>query len=199
MKFKYPIPLNLLLIIFVGVAVIFLPGCSTTKNSSVKKPPSNPGSSGVVELKYTARSSKVPPRRIDTKNVQADDLVSFAKTLVGTRYTYGSSDKEKGFDCSGFINYVFNHFNIQVPRSSVEFTNAGRTVEPVNCRLGDLILFTGTDTTGWVVGHMGIITQNKQGDIRFIHAASGNNKGVMISGMSQYFITRFVKVVRVLN
>ncbi|MBL7749710.1 MAG: C40 family peptidase, partial [Chitinophagaceae bacterium] len=53
--------------------------------------------------------------------VHPDSLVAFAKTLIGIPYLYASTDPIKGFDCSGFITYVFNHFNIAVPRSSVDF------------------------------------------------------------------------------
>lgn len=64
---------------------------------------------------------------------------------------------------------------------------------------GDLILFTGTDTTGWVVGHMGFVTQNDNGKIKFIHSSSGKSIGVIISELSKYYATRFVKVIRVFD
>ena len=179
--------------IIVFTAICFLPGCSTTKKTAKK----NSTVHTQAKLSYTVHKSNIPARKIDTKKVSPEELVTFAETLTGIKYKYGSADKETGFDCSGFINYVFNHFNIKVPRSSVEFTNAGTTIYPDDSKTGDIILFTGTDTSGWIVGHMGIITQNDEGRIKFIHAASGNNKGVMISGMSNYFITRFVKVIRV--
>lgn len=182
-------------IIIVLTAICFLPGCSTTKKTAE----TNSTLPAQAKLSYTIHKSNIPARKIDTKKLSADELVKFAETLTGIKYKYGSADKEKGFDCSGFINYVFNHFNIQVPRSSVAFTNAGTTVNPEESKKGDLILFTGSDTTGWIVGHMGIITQNDHGEIKFIHAASGNNKGVMISGISKYFITRFVKVIRIFH
>ncbi len=57
--------------------------------------------------------------------VKRDSLVSFAKSLLGIPYLYGSIDPARGFDCSGFITYVFSHFNIVVPRSSYEFANLG--------------------------------------------------------------------------
>ena len=44
-------------------------------------------------------------------------IVAFAKTLIGVPYKYCSMTHSGGFDCSGFVNYVFNHFIIVVPRS----------------------------------------------------------------------------------
>ena len=84
-----------------------------------------------------------------------------------------------------------------MPRVSKDFTNAGKRISLNESKPGDLILFTGTDTTGWVVGHMGIITENENDKIRFIHSASGKSIGVIISGMNTYFETRFVEVIRV--
>ncbi len=139
--------------------------------------------------------NKVPARFVNTKDVSAGELVDFAETLIGVKYKYGSMIKEKGFDCSGFINYVFNHFKISVPRSSVDFTNAGTEIPVKESRRGDLILFTGSDAKSGVVGHMGIITENKKGELQFIHASE--SRGVMISGMNSYFLPRFVKVNRV--
>ncbi|HEX6845699.1 MAG TPA: NlpC/P60 family protein, partial [Chitinophagaceae bacterium] len=57
-------------------------------------------------------------QEINTGSTMPDSLVAFGKSLVGTPYLYASSDPSKGFDCSGFITYVFNHFGIAVPRSS---------------------------------------------------------------------------------
>ena len=197
MNFRHFFHTGFLSLIMIVFAIVFLQSCSATKKTTGKT--NTVSTRPLPKLSSTKHKSNVPARKIDTKNVSVDELVKFAETLIGTRYKYGSADKDKGFDCSGFISYVFNHFNIKVPRSSIDFTNAGKTVEPADSRKGDLILFTGSDTSNWVVGHMGIITQNDQGKIMFIHAASGNNKGVMLSVMSNYFITRFVKVIRVFN
>ena len=135
------------------------------------------------------------PRVVNTKNVAPAELVEFAETLIGVKYKYGSMIKENGFDCSGFINYVFNHFKIYVPRTTVDFTNAGKEIPIEKSKPGDLILFTGSDAGSGIVGHMGIIVDNKNGDLKFIHASS--SRGVMISGMNSYFVPRFVKVNRV--
>lgn len=128
---------------------------------------------------------------------QALDFVGYAKTLTGTPYLYGSVDPAKGLDCSGFINAVSNHFGIKVPRSSVEFTNVGTTIESGAAQPGDLVLFTGTDPNKHVVGHIGIITDNNDGHLKFIHSSSGKANGVTTSDLDGYYQSRFVKVIRI--
>ncbi|MEO6836877.1 MAG: NlpC/P60 family protein [Ginsengibacter sp.] len=172
------------------IAILILAGCSATRKTTTPEVANSPEIQSAVIIK-----NKVTPRKIYTRDVAADDVVDFSETLIGTKYTYGSSVKEKGFDCSGFINYVFNHFKISVPRSSVDFTNVGTEVSIAESKPGDIILFTGHNEKSGVVGHMGIITQNKNGNLQFIHASE--SKGVIISGMNSYFIPRFVKVNRV--
>jgi cell wall-associated NlpC family hydrolase len=154
-----------------------------------------------------AKDSKV--ERIDTGNllvskvvirtgkVQPQEIVEYAKTLIGTKYQYGSTDPAVGFDCSGFITYVFRHFNIQVPRSSIDFTEVGRTADLDSVRPGDLILFTGTDSTERHIGHMGIITSNQGGVVEFIHSTSGKQYGVTITPLSRYYLGRFMRVARI--
>jgi cell wall-associated NlpC family hydrolase len=133
---------------------------------------------------------------VETKDVEPDDLVRYAKTLIGITYKYGSIDPKQGFDCSGFITNVFNHFNISVPRSSVDFTNVGEEIPVQESKPGDLILFTGTDSTVRVVGHMGIIVENTD-STRFIHSTSGKQYGVTITPLNNYYQGRFYKVIRV--
>jgi len=134
---------------------------------------------------------------IKTVSTIPDSLVAFGKSLVGTPYLYASSDPEKGFDCSGFITYVFNHFGIAVPRSSVDFTNVGIEIPKEFASPGDLILFTGTDSTIRIVGHMGIVESNERGNLLFLHSTSGKAYGVVISPLNGYYETRFVKVIRI--
>jgi cell wall-associated NlpC family hydrolase len=172
------------------ISIIILTGCSATRRTSKPETTAPADIHSTVVIK-----KKVPDRIIDTKNIAASDVVAFAKTLIGVKYKYGSTDKEKGFDCSGFVTYVFNHFNISVPRVSVDFTNAGINIPIEYSKEGDIILFTGSDAKSGIVGHMGIITENDNGQVKFIHASE--SRGVMISGMNSYFIPRFVKVNRI--
>lgn len=134
---------------------------------------------------------------INTGNVRPEAIVSFAHTLKGVPYKYASIDPAQGFDCSGFITYVFNHFKIAVPRSSVDFTNVGKEVTTQEARPGDLILFTGTDSSIRVVGHMGIVTNNNDGELEFIHSTSGKAYGVTTTLLNGYYKGRFMKIIRV--
>ncbi|MBC7948312.1 MAG: C40 family peptidase [Chitinophagaceae bacterium] len=148
-------------------------------------------------VKQNTSIDRRPGGPIETGATKAADVVAYSKTLIGVPYKYASTDPTIGFDCSGFITYVFNHFNIGVPRSSVDFTNVGTEVPSAAAKPGDLILFTGTDSTIRVVGHMGIIVNNKSGALEFIHSTSGKAKGVVITPFERYYQGRFVKVIRV--
>ena len=141
-------------------------------------------------------SVMVPAAGVDTRGVPPQQLVDFAKTLVGVPYKYASSDPVNGFDCSGFITYVFGHFKIIVPRSSIDFTNVGRTIPVDSAKVGDLILFTGTDSTEKFVGHMGLVVKNHNG-LEFIHSTSGKKYSVTITPLSDYYKSRYVKTIRI--
>lgn len=122
-------------------------------------------------------------------------FVEYAKLYAGAPYRYGSSEPEKGFDCSGLVYHVFRHFNVKSPRSSYNYENIGIEVNIADARPGDLILFTTASDTNRV-GHMGIITDT-QPSPSFIHAST--SKGVIISSFSGYYQKHFVKVIQVLQ
>ncbi len=136
---------------------------------------------------------------INTASTSPEELLNYAKTLIGTPYKYASTDPLIGFDCSGFITYVFNHFHIAVPRSSIDFTNVEKAIPLADAKPGDIVLFTGTDSTTREVGHMGIITSKENDEYFFIHSSSGKAKGVTISLLNKYYSFRFVKTIRVFS
>ena len=74
--------------------------------------------------------------------------------------------------------YVFNHFQIAVPRSSYGYTKIGKEVNLESAQPGDVILFTGSNAQVRRVGHVGIITQGGD-DLQFIHASSGKAYSVV--------------------
>lgn len=173
----------------------YIPKSSTTRDSSVVQPVSEKETPVVVPPWNYADSLDV--QFINPGRTKADELVSFAETLIGIPYLYGSVDPGKGFDCSGFITHVFNHFSIAVPRSSVGFTSVEREVPLNQAKRGDIILFTGTDSTIRVVGHMGIIISVGAKEPEFIHSTSGKAYGVTVTPLNKYYQGRFVKVIRI--
>ena len=137
-----------------------------------------------------------PSQEVKTGQVKPEQVMTFAETLIGVPYVYASTDPKVGFDCSGFITYVFNHFNIQVPRSSVDFTNVGKTIPVEQAKRGDIILFTGTDSLETEVGHMGLVVSNTD-TLRFIHSTSGKANGVTVTPLNGYYQKRFVRTLRI--
>lgn len=132
------------------------------------------------------------------QEVNPTELVSFAQTLLGIPYKYGGSNPKLGFDCSGFVNYVFKSFHFSVPRSSSAFSKYGEKISLEEVSPGDLILFRGTNPRIKSVGHIGIIISKTGEPIRFIHASSGKTQCVTETLLDARYQKRFIKVIRLL-
>ncbi len=137
--------------------------------------------------------------KLPADSVRADTLIALAKTQLGKNYCYAVADPEKGFDCSGFVYFVFASFNINVPRSSKLYKNYGKKIPIDSARAGDVIVFTGTNARRRSPGHVGIVISCANGIPTFIHSSSGKKKGVIISDFNEspYYKKRFIKIVRV--
>ncbi|QBZ98800.1 C40 family peptidase [Flavobacterium sangjuense] len=126
-----------------------------------------------------------------------DSIVNYGMELLGTPYVSAGTDKN-GFDCSGFIYYVFKHFKIEVPRSSPQYKNFGKEVPIENVKKGDILVFL--SPTANVVGHLGIVTNPKGMETEFIHSTSGREMKVVISSLKvEGYKRRFVKAISVIN
>lgn len=143
--------------------------------------------------------AKTETTSLNTNLVCADDLLGFAQTLIGTRYRSSSSNPAYGFDCSGFVSYVFKNFSFNVPRSSCAFISVGEKIKLDDAKPGDIILFTGTSKRSRRIGHIAIMMSNQDGDVTFIHSTSGKEHGVTISNMDERYKQRFVQVIRLLK
>ena len=126
-----------------------------------------------------------------------DSIELFGKEFLGVPYIYGGTSK-KGFDCSGFVYYVFNQFDISVPRTSSQFGKFGKEVSIDSVKKGDILVFL--SPTRNAIGHIGIVTDPKGMETEFIHASSGKEMQVMISSLKQpNYNRRFVKAISVLE
>jgi cell wall-associated NlpC family hydrolase len=151
------------------------------------------GESDSVE-RYISAESK---NSFEKESSLRDRLDIFGKDLLGIPYLYAGTSRE-GFDCSGFIYYVFKNFDIAVPRSSSQFADFGEEVAIDQIQNGDILVFL--SPTGDEIGHLGIVTNPKGMETEFIHASSGKEMQVMISSLKQPgYNRRFVKAVRVIE
>ncbi|MGY0038176.1 C40 family peptidase [Pedobacter sp. NJ-S-72] len=150
------------------------------------------GKSQTVPVKYQELLKKM------VANKTSNQLIGFAKTLIGIPYRYASSNPAVGFDCSGFVSYVFHNFGFNVPRSSTEFNQTGTPVKLENAKVGDVLIFTGTNPRRRVVGHVGIIAAIEGDTIKFIHSTSGKAHGVTVTTLNPYYKSRLMKAVSIL-
>jgi cell wall-associated NlpC family hydrolase len=112
-----------------------------------------------------------------------------ALSLRGSPYRDGGSDP-RGFDCSGFVNYVFAQHGYAVPRSVGELFRTGQEVSADAVQPGDLVFF---DTLGAGASHVGIVVGGDQ----FVHAPSTNGVVRIDRVSAAYWAPRLVGARRV--
>lgn len=126
-------------------------------------------------------------------------IIAFARNFLGTPYRYASSSPKKGFDCSGFVNYVFKNFKIDLPRSSREFAKMGTSLKPEEFKVGDVVVFYSFRNKARI-GHVGIICEANGMKSKFIHSASSQKRGISISDLSSpNYNRRFYKCIDVID
>lgn len=120
------------------------------------------------------------------------NIISYAKGFLGTPYVYGGSSPS-GFDCSGFVNYVFKNNGVSIARNSRALAEQGSYIAPSNLQPGDLVFF---GPGGSSINHVGIYI----GGGNFIHASSSGKSGsyVRISPLEGHYSTRYVTARRIL-
>jgi cell wall-associated NlpC family hydrolase len=135
----------------------------------------------------------------DRTSIRRLDVISFAKDYLGTTYKYAGISPVKGFDCSGFVYFVYKNFNIDLPRGSKEYKLLGTALKPEEFKVGDILVFYGyKDLTQ--IGHVGIICEANGMKSKFIHSSSGKAYGVTISNLdSDHYARRFYKCIDVIQ
>jgi len=116
--------------------------------------------------------------------VRAHELMLHALSLVGIRYRYGGDSPATGFDCSGFVRYVFNQLGTLLPRSASDISRHGRDIDRGELQPGDLVFF---NTLRRPFSHVGIYL----GDQRFIHAPSRGGRIEIVNMAEGYWERRY--------
>ena len=146
-----------------------------------------------------AEESNAEQQLLDGKPYELPSMQSVLDrgfSLIGTRYRPGGTSTATGFDCSGFISYLFREeAGIQLPRSTREMINMpAPQVARHDLQPGDLIFFA-TSGRGRV-NHAGIYI----GDGEFIHSSSTRSGGVRVDKLaSSYWNSRYLVAKRVID
>jgi cell wall-associated NlpC family hydrolase len=144
--------------------------------------PGNPGATATVPDSPDAPSA--PSSVLDGYS-----LSSTALSLRGAPYRNGGSDPA-GFDCSGFVQYVFGQHGMMLPREVSSQFALGRSIAPASLVPGDLVFFS---TVSPGASHVGIAIGGDQ----FVHAPSARGVVRVEALSSSYWSQRFIGARRV--
>jgi len=121
-------------------------------------------------------------------------LLDYAKFFKGGKYVWGGTTP-KGFDCSGYVQYLYKKSGVNLPRTAWAQSKKGMPVNKSHLQEGDLLFFLTDKKRGIPVTHVGIYLGNG----KMIHAAS-TKKGIIISPITHgHYANTFVSARRVMK
>jgi cell wall-associated NlpC family hydrolase len=160
-----------------------LAACATTGAVPVPYPFPVPNSPPAASTPHPSGAESVPPPAPS----DGYEISGAALSLRGVPYRNGGSDPS-GFDCSGFVWYVFGQHGVRVPRTVAEQFRAGTDVDPRDLRAGDLVFFDTINGVRQFATHVGIVI----GGDEFVHAPSSTGEVRVERLASSYWSPRFV-------
>jgi cell wall-associated NlpC family hydrolase len=116
-------------------------------------------------------------------------LADYALAFQGFPYRFGGADPT-GFDCSGFVQYIFGQYGINVPRVVDEQWQVGKKIKPSKIQPGDLLFFS---TNGSGASHVAIAVDEE----RFVHAPNSDGVVRVEALSSAYWGSRYVGARRI--
>lgn len=133
----------------------------------------------------TSDQSEPRTTRVSGDKINSDDMLISALSLIGIKYRFGGNTPETGFDCSGFVRYVFSQsLGIALPRSAAEISGIGKNVNRDELQPGDLVFF---NTMKRAFSHVGIY----MGNGKFIHSPRTGQSVQVVDMRDSYWRARF--------
>jgi cell wall-associated NlpC family hydrolase len=128
-----------------------------------------------VPLHNTLASTKSKTPHFNSGS-KRDSIRYFADICIGTPYKW-AGESLQGFDCSGFVKYLYGKVGIKLPHNANKISYLGKEVSERNAQTGDVVLFGSKSKKGHHASHAGVIYENN-GEIKVVHSIS---KGVHIT------------------
>lgn len=150
------------------------------------------GSTGYAFNTYLSTDLSSASSGSESASSAGEALVNEAKKYQGVRYVYGGTSPS-GFDCSGFVYYVYKQCGYSITRTATAQNSDGEYVSRADLQPGDIIIFYNSAKTA--IGHAGIYIGNGQ----FIHASSGSGKVVITNLSANYYNTHYYSARRVVD
>lgn len=129
--------------------------------------------------------------------INGNDISTYSDTFLGTNYLWGGTTPavsdatgkyiSGGFDCSGFVQYTYKHFNIDLPRTSMDQVNKGVSININDLKNGDLVFFKTNPALPEQVSHVGIYIGRNE----FIHSPKSGDV-IKTSELTGYYKEKFV-------
>jgi cell wall-associated NlpC family hydrolase len=130
------------------------------------------GTKSKQSRRHALRRRHLLARRAEEKKL-GHKVVYYARKFLGTPYAWGGTSPRYGFDCSGFVRYVYRHFGISLPHSSFGDLWHGRRVTRNSLIPGDLVFFDGAGHVGIYVGGNRFIDAPHTGTVVRISTLTG--------------------------
>ena len=134
----------------------------------------------------TTQEQNPEPTPAAEPTTSGSDIVSTAQSYLGYNYVSGGSSPSSGFDCSGFTQYVYKQYGINLNRTAADLASNGTPISKDELQPGDLVLFSYYGSGS--IGHAGIYIGNGQ----MIHAANSKRGVVTDTINSGYYAENYV-------
>ena len=159
--------------------------------SSVSKTPvseKREKTSSAEVKKKTSFSFKRRTAQETEEEILREEIYETASQYLGIGYRSGGKAPNTGFDCSGFVNYVYHTMGIPISGTSVSLSRLGQSRQNEELKRGDLVFFGKNGN----IHHVGIVSANENGEIEMIHSSSSNGISIDVIQKTDYWRKRFM-------